>query len=51
VETINPAGDPMRTDGRPHISTRRCPACAQGQLIVIERLPPTRGLSIGVDTS
>jgi hypothetical protein len=52
VETIHPAGDPRRPDGqRPHISTRRCPACAQGQLIVIERLPPTRGLSIALDTS
>ena len=36
VETLNPPGDPMRTDGPPHISTRRCPACGQGQLIVIE---------------
>ena len=51
VDTVNPAGDPVRIDGRAPISTRRCPACGQGHLIVIDRLPPTRGISIGADTS
>jgi hypothetical protein len=51
VDTVTPAGDPVRIDGRPPILTRRCPACGQGQLILIDRLPPTRALSIGADTS
>ena len=51
VDTVNPGGDPVRLDGRAPLSTRRCPACGQGQLIVIDRLPPTRRLPIGADTS
>ena len=51
VDTLNRAGDPVRIDGQPRISARRCPACGQGQLIVIDRLPPTRGISIAADTS
>ena len=43
--------DPIRTDGRLRISTRLCPACGQGHLMVIDRLPPTPRISIPPDTS
>ena len=46
-----PTSDPMPTDGRLRISTRLCPACGQGHLMVIDRLPPTPGISNVPDTS
>lgn len=51
VDTVNPTADPIRIDGRPRVSTRLCPACGRGHLIVIDRLPPTRRLSFLPDTS
>ena len=50
-DALTPTGDPVHI-GRPaHSSTRRCSACGQGHLIVIDRVLPTPRISIRADTS
>jgi len=51
VDGENPTIDPMPIAVRTRASTRLCPACQQGHLLVIDRLPPTRRLSLISDTS
>jgi len=48
---VNATASAPRLAVRARLSMRLCPTCGHGQLLVIDRLPPTRGLSIGTDTS
>ena len=49
--SIDPTGDSRRLAERLRISTRLCPACGQGHLIVIDRLPPIAQPAAIPDTS
>lgn len=49
--TVNATADAPRLAERVRVSMRLCPACRQGHLIVIDRLPPPLGLSRIPDTS
>ena len=50
VRTVSPTPDRMPIV-RSHVGSRLCPACRQGQLIVINRLPPTPRSATVPDTS
>jgi len=47
----NPSADPMPIAPRPSATTRLCSVCGRGHWLVIDRLPPTRRLSLIPDTS
>ncbi len=51
VDAANPTTHPVRIDPRTRVSSRACPACGRGHLIIIDRLPPTHGLAVIPDTS
>ena len=51
MDAENPTTDSMRIHPRTRVSTRACPACGRGHLIIIDRLPPTRRLLMLPDTS
>ncbi len=51
VDAVNPTTHPVRIDAGTRVFRRLCPTCGQGHLIVIDRLPPTRSLSMLPDTS
>ena len=51
VNAVNPTTHPVRMDAGTRVFLRLCPTCGQGHLIVIDRLRPTRRLSMLPDTS
>jgi hypothetical protein len=51
VDGENPTADPMPIAVRTRASTRLCPACGRGHLILIDCVPPTCRSSITPDTS
>jgi hypothetical protein len=46
LDTETPTPDPPRIDRQRGASTRLCPACGHGQLMVVDRLPPARSRSL-----